>query len=185
MNTYNEFNIVKTGEGGIVDLKQIKELMTAMERAGIKKLTIKQKGGDELHLERQEEHPPQPHPPVAAFYPPVYAHPSTREVEGVGRAPSVQKAIHEEPSNKEKKPEEKSGRFVTAPLVGTFYAATSPEDPYFVKIGDRVDENTVVCIIEAMKVMNEVKAGMSGTIMEVLVDNAHPVEFGTKLFRIV
>jgi acetyl-CoA carboxylase biotin carboxyl carrier protein len=168
-----------------VDLKQIKELMAAMERAGIKKLTLKQKGGDELHLERQEEHPSQPHTPVATFYPSVYAHPSTREAEGIARPAPVQKSVHEEAPNKEKKPEEKSGKFVTAPLVGTFYAAASPEDPHFVKVGDRVDENTVVCIIEAMKVMNEVKAGISGTIAEVLVDNAHPVEFGTKLFRIV
>jgi acetyl-CoA carboxylase biotin carboxyl carrier protein len=169
-----------------VDLKQIKELMTAMERAGIKKLTIKQKGGDELHLERQEEYPSQPHTPVATFYPPVYTHPPTREAESIARPASVQKPVHEETSSsKEKKPEEKSGKFVASPLVGTFYAAASPEDPHFVKVGDRVDENTVVCIIEAMKVMNEVKAGMSGTIAEVLVDNAHPVEFGTKLFRIV
>ncbi len=169
-----------------MDLKQIKELMTAMERAGIKKLTIKQKGGDELHLERQEEHPSQPPTPVATFYPPVYAHPPARESEGSARPAPVQKSAYEEaPSSKEKKPEEKSGKFVTAPLVGTFYSASSPDDPHFVKIGDRVDENTVVCIIEAMKVMNEVKAGMSGTIAEILVDNAHPVEFGTKLFRIV
>jgi acetyl-CoA carboxylase biotin carboxyl carrier protein len=169
-----------------VDLKQIKELMTAMERAGIKKLTIKQKGGDELHLERQEEHPTQPHASVATFYPPVYAHPPTREAEGSSWPASVQKTTQEEiSSGKEKKQEEKSGRFVTAPLVGTFYAAASPDDPHFVKVGDRVDENTVVCIIEAMKVMNEVKAGISGTIVEVLVDNTHPVEFGTKLFRIV
>jgi acetyl-CoA carboxylase biotin carboxyl carrier protein len=65
------------------------------------------------------------------------------------------------------------------------YHAASPEDASFVKVGDRVDENTIVCIIEAMKVMNEVKAGMSGTIAEILSDNAHPVEFGTKLFRVV
>jgi acetyl-CoA carboxylase biotin carboxyl carrier protein len=168
-----------------VDLKQIKELMTAMERAGIKKLTIKQKGGDELHLERQDEHPAQPHAPVATFYPPVYTHPPARESEGIARPASVKSAHEEAPSSKEKKSEEKSGKFVTAPLVGTFYSASSPDDPHFVKMGDRVDENTVVCIIEAMKVMNEVKAGMSGTIAEILVDNAHPVEFGTKLFRIV
>jgi acetyl-CoA carboxylase biotin carboxyl carrier protein len=168
-----------------VDLKQIKELMTAMERAGIKKLTIKQKGGDELHLERQDEHPSQSHAPVAAFYPPVYAHPPSREPEGAARPASAQKHAHEEVSGgKEKKTEEKSGKYVTSPLVGTFYAAVSPDDPHFVKVGDRVDENTVVCIIEAMKVMNEVKAGISGTIAEILVDNAHPVEFGTKLFQI-
>ena len=54
-----------------------------------------------------------------------------------------------------------------------------------VKVGDRVDENTVLCIIEAMKVMNEVKAGISGVVEEILIDNAHPVEFGTKMFRII
>jgi acetyl-CoA carboxylase biotin carboxyl carrier protein len=164
-----------------VDIKQIKELMAAMERAGIKKMTIKQKGGDELHLERHEENSSPSQPPVAAFYPPVYAHPPAREPEGV-RHPPVQKPHHEEHHAGK---EEKSGKFVSAPLVGTFYASPSPDDPHFVKVGDRVEENSVVCIIEAMKVMNEVKAGMSGTIAEILVENAHPVEFGTKLFRIV
>ncbi|MBS0650861.1 MAG: acetyl-CoA carboxylase biotin carboxyl carrier protein, partial [Verrucomicrobia bacterium] len=63
--------------------------------------------------------------------------------------------------------------------------APSPDDPPFIKVGDRVEENTVVCIIEAVKVMNEVKAGVSGVVAEILVDNAHPVEFGTKILRIV
>ena len=87
-----------------------------------------------------------------------------------------------EESQGEAKP---AGKFVTAPIVGTFYGAPSPDDPPFVKVGDRVDENTVVCIIEAMKVMNEVKAGISGTIAEICVDSGHPVEFATKMFRIV
>lgn len=164
-----------------MDLKQIKELMAAMERAGIKKLTIKQKGGDEVHLERQDENPSHSQHPVAAFYPPVYAPPPPREAEGPARSSPVQKASHEEKEHKQ----EKSGKFVNAPLVGTYYAAASPDDPHFVKVGDRVEENTVICIIEAMKVMNEVKAGISGTVAEILVENAHPVEFGTKLFRIV
>ena len=68
-------------------------------------------------------------------------------------------------------------------MVGTFYASASPEDPAFIKVGDKVDENTVVCIIEAMKVMNEVKAGCSGVVAEILVENGHPVEFGAKLFE--
>ena len=164
-----------------MDLKQIKELMAAMERAGIKKLTVKQKGGDELHLERQDEHPSQiSHP--AAFYPPVYAHPPVRESESAIRHSPIQRNASEEVVAAK---QEKAGNYVTAPLVGTFYAAASPDDPNFVKVGDRVNENTVVCIIEAMKVMNEVKAGISGTVAEVLIENAHPVEFGTKLFRIV
>ena len=70
-------------------------------------------------------------------------------------------------------------------MVGTYYASPSPEDPFFVKIGDKVEKNTVVCIIEAMKVMNEVKAGVSGTVSQILIESGHPVEFGTKLFKIV
>lgn len=169
-----------------MDLKQIKELMTAMERAGIKKLMIRQKGGDEVHLERQDEHPSAVQHAAAAFFPPVYAHPPmVREAENAVALPLVQKTAHEEVSAEKEKKQEKGGKYVTAPLVGTFYIAASPDDPHFVKIGDRVEEHTVVCIIEAMKVMNEVKAGMSGTVAEILVDNAHPVEFGTRLFRIV
>jgi acetyl-CoA carboxylase biotin carboxyl carrier protein len=165
-----------------VDLKHIKELMAAMRRGGIKKLMIKEKAGYEIHLEAQEEHPAMP--PAAAhityhqpFLSPVH---SIKEVE-VARNPQV--AVS--PTQKtESLSSQEGGRFVTAPLVGTFYNAASPEDPPFIKVGDRIEENTVLCIVEAMKVMNEVKAGMSGIVAEILVENAHTVEFGTKLFRI-
>lgn len=80
--------------------------------------------------------------------------------------------------------EEVAGVYVTSPMVGTYYSTPSPDDPSFVKVGDRIEKHTVVCIIEAMKVMNEVKAGVVGTVAEILVENGHPVEFGTKLFRV-
>jgi acetyl-CoA carboxylase biotin carboxyl carrier protein len=169
-----------------VELKQIKELMTAMERAGMKKLMIKEKTGYEIHLERQEEHGHAVHHPVAVAYPPVFHPASVREAEALHRpaaSPHSKPGAHDESAVGKK--EEKEGRYVKSPMVGTYYAAPSPEDPSFVKVGDRVDENTVVCIIEAMKVMNEVKAGISGVIAEILVENAHPVEFGTKIIRIV
>lgn len=161
-----------------MELKQIKELMAAMEKAGIKRLRIKDKEEYELELERKDETAP-PAPSVVSTYPhpefhhkfPLHATPPYR-----GHPPE------EAPKAEEKKVD---GKFINAPLVGTMYHAPSPEDPPFVKAGDRVDENTIVCIIEAMKVMNEVKAGVSGTIAEILVENAHPVEFGTKLFRII
>ena len=73
---------------------------------------------------------------------------------------------------------------VDSPLVGTFYAAASPEAEPFAKVGDSVDEDTIVCIVEAMKVMNEIKAGQKGTIAKMLVDNGQPVEFGQPLFLI-
>lgn len=83
------------------------------------------------------------------------------------------------------KKEEQEGSFVTSPMVGTFYASAAPDHPPFVKVGDTVSEGTVVCIIEAMKVMNEVKAGVNGTVAEILSHNGHPIEFGSRLFRVV
>jgi len=73
---------------------------------------------------------------------------------------------------------------VDSPMVGTFYVAPSPEAPPFVSAGDPVSAETVVCILEAMKVMNEIKAEVEGTIVEVLVENAEPVEYGEPLFRV-
>ena len=156
-----------------MELKQIKELMAAMEKAGIKRLRIKDKDENELELEREDESAPHAHPATM----PIYTH-----HEPPPRFPAHRGHFPEEPRAEDKKVD---GKYITAPLVGTMYQAATPEDAAFVKVGDRVDESTIVCIIEAMKVMNEVKAGMSGTIAEILIDNAHPVEFGTKLFRIV
>jgi acetyl-CoA carboxylase biotin carboxyl carrier protein len=73
---------------------------------------------------------------------------------------------------------------ITSPMVGTFYRGASPESPPFVDVGATVTEDSVVCIIEAMKVMNEIKAETNGVIAEVLVENGKPVQFGQVLFRV-
>jgi len=75
-------------------------------------------------------------------------------------------------------------KHIAAPMVGTFYAASAPDADPYVEVGDMVDEDTVVCIIEAMKVMNEIKAEMEGKVVEVLVNNGEPVEYGQPLFLI-
>lgn len=75
-------------------------------------------------------------------------------------------------------------REITSPMVGTFYAAPSPESPAFISVGQEVTEDTVVCVIEAMKVMNEIKAEVRGVIAEVVAENGKPVQFGQALFRI-
>ena len=69
-------------------------------------------------------------------------------------------------------------------MVGTFYASSGPDTPPFVKVGDQVGPDTVVCIVEAMKVFNEIPAEVSGKITAVLVENAAPVEYGQRLFRV-
>ncbi len=156
-----------------MDLKEIKDLMTAMRKAGIQKLIIKKREGDELQLETQTDSNMSP-----------IASPSAQhnKEQTFFHSPSpVHSSENHSPLTKEEKP----GQHITAPLVGTIYHSASPDDEPFVKVGDMVQEDTVLCIIEAMKVMNEVKAGKSGKIAEILVENGHPVEFGTKMFRIV
>jgi acetyl-CoA carboxylase biotin carboxyl carrier protein len=75
-------------------------------------------------------------------------------------------------------------KYITSPMVGTFYRAPSPDAPPYVEVGQSVEEDTIVCLIEAMKVMNEIKAELKGVITDVLVENAKPVEFGQKLFAV-
>ena len=73
---------------------------------------------------------------------------------------------------------------IESPMVGTFYSASDPDSPAFVKVGDHVDPDTVVCLIEAMKIFNEIKADCSGTIEKILIKNAESVEFGQPLFAV-
>lgn len=73
---------------------------------------------------------------------------------------------------------------ITSPIVGTYYAASSPDAPSFVRVGDRVSAGQVVCIIEAMKIFNEIKSDLAGTVREICVQNEQPVEFGQVLFRL-
>ena len=75
-------------------------------------------------------------------------------------------------------------KLITSPMVGTYYATPSPENPPFVTVGSPIKADTVVCIIEAMKVMNEIQAEISGTVVECLVANGTSVEFGQPLFRV-
>lgn len=155
-----------------MDIQQIKELIEILEASKLNKLTLKEKDGSEIHLEKA---------PVVTSYPQMHAappmpaphhHEAPRHHETHGTPPRLGHA------------QEAPGTFITSPMVGTFYTSAAPGDPAFIKVGDTVQENTIVCIIEAMKVMNEVKAGKKGRVVEICIENSHPVEFGTKLFRI-
>jgi acetyl-CoA carboxylase biotin carboxyl carrier protein len=147
-----------------MDIEQVKDLMNHLEASKLRKLVFK-KGDFELQLEKESVNPPLPRPRVIAA-----------ETESAFQTELPQKGGASRP--------DAPGVYVTSPMVGTHYSCPGPDQPAFVKVGDRVDENTVVCIVEAMKVMNEVKAGISGTVAEILADNAQSVEFGTRLLRI-
>ncbi|CAM4144519.1 acetyl-CoA carboxylase biotin carboxyl carrier protein [Lacicoccus alkaliphilus] len=98
-------------------------------------------------------------------------------------APAAQSA--EKPAAAESGPAEKEGVLVKAPMVGTFYKAPSPESDPFVGVGDKVSNDSVVCILEAMKLFNEIQAETSGEIAEILVEDGEMVEYDQPLFRIV
>ena len=163
-----------------MEVKQINQLMLAMGRYGIKALCLK-KEGFELSLEREG------HPTERSFE----ALPEDAEENPLRgdfakrRSQNVALSSSEETVTEALTKEDETGIFIESPMVGTVYLWPSPGDPTYVKVGDRVSEDTVVCLVEAMKVMNEVRAGTKGVVAEVLTENAHPVEFGSKLFRIV
>lgn len=154
-----------------------------MGRTGTKKMTLK-KEGFELELERDSnsiiKH--EATPEYFEEFPSYQISNSTRANAALLKGKEMSAPMVEAPESTN---QTEGFGFITSPMVGTFYFASGPEEPAFVKIGERIDDkNTVVCIIEAMKVMNEVKAGVTGTVVEMLVENGSPVEFGTKLFRI-
>ena len=84
----------------------------------------------------------------------------------------------------EELPPVESGRAIESPMVGTFYRKPAPDADNFVEVGDKVSEGQTICIIEAMKVMNEIKAEISGTISEICVEDSSPVQYGDALFRV-
>ncbi len=165
-----------------MDLKDIKELMNAMRRTATKRVAIKNKDF-ELELEREGND-------VHKILEPLMESRDNRDElrasQAFSRAGHMPTPHHSptEPAAAVEKNVEDSVNVVTSPMVGTFFSSPSPDDPPFVRVGDKIEKDSVVCIIEAMKVMNEVKAGVSGVVEEVLVENGHPVEFGTKLFRV-
>lgn len=153
-----------------MEIEQLKELVKILEESKLSKLSFKQ-GDFELHLEKKQE---------ALQYPRT----SFTEVEGAFHSETPLKGERGGTIRREESHPTAPGDFVKSPMVGTFYASPGPDQAPFVKVGDFVEPDTVVCIIEAMKVMNEVKAGISGKVAEILADNAQPVEFGTRLLRI-
>lgn len=166
-----------------MELKHIKELMAVMSRTGTKRLRVKE-GDFELTLERPDQSSGRYIIENSSDFAEerIHSHGIHRPEQAYGRASELPSSnmIPPQPSQ-----EDANSFYVTSPMVGTFYAAQSPTDAPFVKPGDKIDKNTVVCIVEAMKVMNEIKANVVGTVAEVLVESGQPVEFGAKLFRMI
>ena len=166
-----------------VDVKDIKVLLSAAAEAELSEFVL-ETGDYKLSLKRGGEVVLQS---VAASAPiqPQVAQPT--QAAPAAQTPSETPAPIPAASAPAQTPsEEVSSNLVevSAPIVGTFYEAPSPDAPKFVEVGDKVESGKVLCIIEAMKLMNEIEAEVSGTVKEILVNNEDPVEYGQALFRI-
>jgi acetyl-CoA carboxylase biotin carboxyl carrier protein len=159
-----------------VDFREIKRIVELMDQHGLSVFKLEQgetklelkKGGDLDVKAIQNWIASAPAPQYAPAY---HAGPAPAAA-GVPAAPAAEAGL---PANVKE---------VTSPMVGTFYSASSPDSEPFVKVGTKISADSTVCIIEAMKVMNEIKAEISGEIVEVLIENGTAVQYGEPLFRV-
>ena len=150
-----------------MDIRKVKKLIELLEESGIAEIEINE-GEESVRISRYSTTAPVA-APVQQFAAPA--------------APAPAAVAPAEADSTDDKPVV-SGHTVNAPMVGTFYTASAPGSPDFVKVGDSVNEGETVCIIEAMKILNQIEADKSGVVKSILVDNAQPVEFGQPLIVI-
>jgi oxaloacetate decarboxylase (Na+ extruding) subunit alpha len=148
-----------------MNLKEIKEMIVLMNENGLMELEV-EKDGTRIKLKKSSPEQAGMHLPVEIQREQVAASGRERLAQETG-AVLISGAVE-----------------IKAPMVGTFYRAPSPEAPPYVEVGQTVEPGQVICVIEAMKLMNEIKSEIRGKIVEITVDNAEPVEFGQTMFII-
>lgn len=153
-----------------MDLRKIKKLIELVEESGVAELEI-QEGEESVRISRSSTAPaPAPAPVQYAAAPQPQAAPAPQAA-----APAADSAPAKE---------EVSGHQVRSPMVGTYYAAPSPGAKDFVEVGQQVKAGDVLCIVEAMKMMNQIEADVSGTVKAILLSNGEPVEYDEPMFII-
>ena len=155
-----------------MDLKQIKQIIDLMKRSDLTEFAVEEEGF-KLKIRRGHNGAP-----IVTSNGGSVA--SALESQTISSAAPATPAAFGAGGEKE----ETGFSFIKAPMVGTFYRSPSPESPPFAEINAKVSENSVICIIEAMKIMNEIQAEAKGTVVEILVENGQPVEYGQRLFKI-
>jgi acetyl-CoA carboxylase biotin carboxyl carrier protein len=162
-----------------LDLKQIKQIIDLMKRSELTEFAVEEEGF-KLKIRRGANGLPV----VSSGRGSASPFPATNDevVQNATSTPPV--AIASTPGTSAANAEEAGVIYIKSPMVGTFYSSPSPESKPFAEKGMKVVENTVVCIIEAMKIMNEIQAELKGTIIEALVESGQPVEYGQRLFKV-
>jgi len=165
-----------------LDIKELKEILQILEESEIAEFELEE-AGRRLHIRKASAPVPVAAPAVVASVAPAI-HPAVAPVPS-GAAASEPAGPGPDAAAPAKEKESEEGlTIVKSPIVGTFYRAPDPNSPPFVNVGDHVKVGQVLCIVEAMKLMNEIEADAAGKIAEILAENGQPVEFGQPLFRI-
>ena len=159
-----------------MDIRKVKKLIEMLEESNLNEIEIKE-GEEAVKLVKNN-----PIPSNFITTSPVVSEP-TQQSPITESSKSLSKETNTVETSQTSEILE-SGNKMNSPMVGTFYSAPNPESEPFIKVGDQIKEGDVLCIIEAMKMMNEVKSEFSGTVKQILVDNAEPVEFDQTLFII-
>ena len=160
-----------------MNVKEIKELVDLVSRRGLAGLEI-ERAGFRLRIEGSPAHRGTP------SFARAVAEPAAAEMPALPPAAPAAAAFPHVPPGPPGSGEREGFHVITAPIVGTFYRAANPDAEPFVKVGDVVEKGKTLCIIEAMKLMNEIEADISGTVVTIYPQNAQPVEFGETLFAI-
>lgn len=159
-----------------MEFEKIKDLMKTLDSSNLMDFELKLSDGFYLRMNKHQQN--------------LDLNPAIKKDIPILNEQKAEKPLKEDLSKEQDIKEEpkkqiEGGNIITSPIVGTFYASSSPSKPPFVKINDKVKQGDTVCIIEAMKVMNEIKSKFDGEIVEILVSNEDMVEYGQPLFRII
>ena len=160
-----------------MDFKQIQELIKLVNKSNIGELTIEEKGFH-ITIKQKEEAVQQIITGAPAQMQPAISQPVSSSAPSVQSAPAAEKPKVTEPAA--------ASNFITikSPMIGTFYRSPTPDKPSFVNIGDEIEPGNVVCIIEAMKLFNEIESEVKGKIVKVLAEDASPVEYDPPLYLV-
>jgi|CXWL01.1.fsa_nt_gi acetyl-CoA carboxylase biotin carboxyl carrier protein len=165
--------------GSTLDVETLRQVVEILESSEVTRLAWRH-GDQKLYIRRGPLGSPG-YPTLA--HGPTAVHVVSAAPEGEGRPrPSMPSRVSN--SAVAAPVPEKKGHLITSPFVGTFYRSPAPDQPVYVEVGSQVKKGQVLCIIEAMKLMNEIESEVSGRVAEVLAQNAQPVEFGQPLYRI-
>jgi acetyl-CoA carboxylase biotin carboxyl carrier protein len=165
----------------MIDLSFIESLIKALDESSLDSLEL-ERGGTRVRLSKSPCSTPGVHQGVGQPQSPQFLVPQPGGVESPPAAPTRDAEVA--PSTEEEVDGLSGLLEVTSPMVGTFYSAPAPDADPYVEVGQRIGEGTVLCIIEAMKLMNELESEVTGTIAKIMVENAQPVEYGQVLFLV-